>query len=100
MNVLLLCGLGPTFRNKPLLRGSFLELGGVQTGRAFPAGLSADVDIDVPRGLLGGPTRASTDRASSRFALRLGPRTTMSCPSRLRSAASSTVSSRPYPTVP
>ena len=49
MNVLLLCGLGPTFRNKPLLRGSFLELGGVQTGRAFPAGLSAG-DFKVRQG--------------------------------------------------
>jgi len=41
MNVLLLSGLGPTFRNKSRLANTFLELGRTQHTRAFPHGLAA-----------------------------------------------------------
>ena len=41
MTILLLSGLGPTFRNKTRLQHTFLERGGTQYTRAFPHGISA-----------------------------------------------------------
>lgn len=41
MSILLLSGLGPTFRNKTRLQRTFLDLGQTQYTRAFPHGLAA-----------------------------------------------------------
>ncbi len=41
MNVLLLSGLGPAFRNQTRLQDTFLDLGRTQYTRAFPRGISA-----------------------------------------------------------
>ncbi len=41
MNILLLSGLGPTFRNKTRLQTTLLDLGQTQYTRAFPQGIAA-----------------------------------------------------------